>query len=157
MLLLFLTVAQQESGTRKHILVRNQIQMDNKKYPGNTMWPSFCLYQLQIIWLLHLYYIVSSIQMFVHLYIQHSLTLSICIWFLTKICFLVPDSCWATVRKSNSIYAYKLINLQARTSQRRQSKTIRTTLVISGQYNVTTRIQQVQDKKNINWAAKKYY
>jgi hypothetical protein len=108
MLLLFLTVAQQESGTRKHILVRNQIQMDNKKYPGNTMWlleynkcrikktltgqrrntiktsyvsilrlPSFCLYQLQIIWLLHLYYIVSSIQMFVHLYIQHSLT-SIC-------------------------------------------------------------------------------
>jgi hypothetical protein len=91
-----------------NIIVRNQIQMDNKKYPGNTMWlleynkcrikktltgqrrntiktsyvsilrlPSFCLYQLQIIWLLHLYYIVSSIQMFVHLYIQHSLT-SIC-------------------------------------------------------------------------------
>jgi len=28
---------------------------------------------------------------------------------------------------------------------------------ISGQYNVTTRIEQVQDKKNINWAAKKYY
>ena len=30
-------------------------------------------------------------------------------------------------------------------------------LKISGQYNVTTRIEQVQDKKNINWAAKKYY
>ena len=29
---------------------------------------------------------------------------------------------------------------------------------ISGQCNVTTRIEQVQDKKNnINWAAKKYY
>jgi hypothetical protein len=38
MLLLFLTVVQQESGTRKDILVRNQIQMYNKKYPGNTMW-----------------------------------------------------------------------------------------------------------------------
>jgi hypothetical protein len=39
--------------------------------------PSFYLYMLQTIWLLHLYYIVSSIQMFVYLYIQHSLT-SIC-------------------------------------------------------------------------------
>ena len=28
---------------------------------------------------------------------------------------------------------------------------------ISGQCNVTTRIEQMQDKKNINWAAKKYY
>jgi hypothetical protein len=29
---------------------------------------------------------------------------------------------------------------------------------MSGQYNVTTRIEQVQDKKkNINWEAKKYY
>jgi hypothetical protein len=28
---------------------------------------------------------------------------------------------------------------------------------ISGQCNVTTRTEQVQDKKNINWAAKKYY
>jgi hypothetical protein len=28
---------------------------------------------------------------------------------------------------------------------------------IPGQYNVTTRIEQVQDKKNINWSAKKYY
>ena len=38
---------------------------------------SFYLYKLQTIWLLHLYYIVSAIQMFVYLYIQHSLT-SIC-------------------------------------------------------------------------------
>jgi hypothetical protein len=38
MLLLFLTVAQQESGTRTDILVRNQIQMYNKKYQGNAMW-----------------------------------------------------------------------------------------------------------------------
>ena len=36
--------------------------------------PSFYLYMLQTIWLLHLYYII---QMFVYLYIQHSLT-SIC-------------------------------------------------------------------------------
>ena len=35
---------------------------------------SFYLYKLQTIGLLHLYYIVSSIQMFVYLYIQHSLT-----------------------------------------------------------------------------------
>jgi hypothetical protein len=39
--------------------------------------PSFYLYMLQTIWLLHLYYIVSSIQMFVYLYIQYSIT-SIC-------------------------------------------------------------------------------
>ena len=38
---------------------------------------SFYLYKLQTIRLLHLYYIVSAIQMFVYLYIQHSLT-SIC-------------------------------------------------------------------------------
>jgi hypothetical protein len=38
---------------------------------------SFYLYKLQTIWLLHLYYIVSAIQMFVYLYVQHSLT-SIC-------------------------------------------------------------------------------
>jgi hypothetical protein len=38
---------------------------------------SFYLYKLQTILLLHLYYIVSAIQMFVYLYIQHSLT-SIC-------------------------------------------------------------------------------
>jgi hypothetical protein len=38
---------------------------------------SFYLYKLQTIWLLHLYYIVSAIQMFVYLSIQHSLT-SIC-------------------------------------------------------------------------------
>jgi hypothetical protein len=83
----------------KDILVRNQIQMYNKKYPIKTMWlleqnkcrikkninwaakkyyiktsyvsilrlPSFYLYKLQTIWLLRLYYIVSSIQMFVYL------------------------------------------------------------------------------------------
>jgi hypothetical protein len=31
--------------------------------------------------------------------------------FWAKCSFLVPDSCWTTVRNSNSIYAYKLINL----------------------------------------------
>ena len=49
--------------------------------------------------------------------------------FWPRYLFLVLDSCWATVRNSNMIYPYKLINLQARTSQRAQSKTIRTTLI----------------------------
>ena len=31
--------------------------------------------------------------------------------FWSRYFFLVPDSCWATVRNSNRIYAYKLINL----------------------------------------------
>ena len=31
--------------------------------------------------------------------------------FWPRYLFLVPDSCWAMVRNSNSIYAYKLINL----------------------------------------------
>jgi len=39
--------------------------------------PSFYFYKLQTIWLLHLYYIMSSIPMFVYLYIQHSLVSAI--------------------------------------------------------------------------------
>jgi hypothetical protein len=42
------------------------------------------------------------------------------IWLLKRYSFLVPDSCWATVRNSNSIVL---------TSQRTQSKTIKTTIV----------------------------
>jgi hypothetical protein len=49
--------------------------------------------------------------------------------FWSRYVFLVPDSCWATVRNSNRIYAYNLVTLSARRSQRTQPKLMKTTLV----------------------------